>query len=267
MLFNPSGRAFASAWSIGLAAFALPVCAQISSSKHNLTSSGTGVNQFSESDDICVFCHTPIGLDESAVVPQWNRTLPSPATYRTYDMLGTSTLTGKVAPVGSVSLACLSCHDGSQAMSAVINAPRSGWTSGIWSGSNQSGGRLAAGVSSNLGTDLRNDHPIGVQYGGGGITATSPSAITHNPDFRAPQSAVLNDMRVWWIGAGQDTTGMRRKTDLILYTRPRTDGYTGQTDYEPFVECASCHDPHSDKALFLRISNTHSALCLTCHIV
>jgi predicted CXXCH cytochrome family protein len=267
MLCRPSGRAFVLAWGIGLVAVALPVSAQISNSKHNLTSSGTGVNESGGGDEICVFCHTPIGLDESAVAPEWNRTLSSPATYQTYDMLGTSTLTGKVAAVGSVSLACLSCHDGAQAMSTVINTPRAGFADGTWSGANQSGRRLVEGGIGKLGADLRNDHPVGVQYAGGGITASAPSASPRNPDFRAPQSAVLNDTRVWWIGTGPDAITTRRKTDLILYTRTRTDGYTGQTDDEPFVECASCHDPHTDKALFLRISNHHSALCLACHIV
>jgi predicted CXXCH cytochrome family protein len=264
MLRNPTRRALAAAWSIGLAAIALPLSAQISNSKHNLTSTGTGVNQFSAAEDICVFCHTPMGPEDSAAVPQWNRTSPSPATYQTYDRLATATLSGKVAPVGSVSLACLSCHDGGQAMSAIINTP-AGWSDGVWTGANQTGGRLSEGVVSNLGTDLRNDHPVGVQYGGGGITAAAPNAATRNPDFRAPQSAVLNEIRVWWVGTGTDATGTRRKTDLILYTRTRTDGYTGQTDDEPFVECASCHDPHTDRALFLRTSNANSALCLACH--
>ncbi|MEJ8840478.1 cytochrome c3 family protein [Ramlibacter sp. AN1133] len=266
MVRKPSGRALARAWGVALAAIALPLCAQISNSKHNLTSTGTGVNHFSDVEDICVFCHTPMGLDASAAVPQWNRTLASPATYQTYDMLGTSTLAGRVAPVGSVSLACLSCHDGAQAMSAIINAP-AGWSGGVWSGANQSDGRLRVGIGSNLGSDLRNDHPVGVQYGGGGITASAPGATPQNPDFRSPESAVLNEIRVWWVGTGPDATGTRRKTDLILYTRTRTDGYTGQTDAEPFVECASCHDPHTDRALFLRISNAYSALCLSCHMM
>jgi predicted CXXCH cytochrome family protein len=260
----PASRALAAAWCIGLAAIAVPVCAQITLTKHNLTSSGTGVNKYSGTEEVCVFCHTPMGLDDSAAVPEWNRTLASPNTYQTYDRMRTSTLTGKVAMVGSVSLACLSCHDGAQAMSAVINTP-SGWSDGTWTGANQSGGKLAPGIASNLGSDLRNDHPVGVQYGGGGITASLPSAPLQNPDFRAPQSAVLNDTRVWWVATGPDASGTRRKTDLILYTRTRTDGYTGQTDDEPFVECASCHDPHTDSSLFLRISNAYSALCLTCH--
>lgn len=265
MLRQPDRRLLAAAWTLGLAVLAFPLAAQISNSKHNLTASSPGVNKFSGTDDICVFCHTPIGSDESAVPPQWNRS-PSPVTYQTYDTLGTSTMTGQVAPVYSVSLACLSCHDGAQAMSAVINMP-SGWSAGVWTGANQVDGRLAPGIISNIGTDLRNDHPVGVQYGGGGVSAASPFGPPRNPDYRPPQSTVLNETRVWWVRMGQDSTGTRRKTDLVLYTRRHTDGYTGQTDDEPFVECASCHDPHTDSPLFLRISNGHSALCLTCHML
>lgn len=33
------------------------------------------------------------------------------------------------------------------------------------------------------------------------------------------------------------------------------------------VQCATCHDPHNDtNTPFLRVSNTGSALCLTCHL-
>jgi predicted CXXCH cytochrome family protein len=52
---------------------------------------------------------------------------------------------------------------------------------------------------------------------------------------------------------------------MILYTRAASAGYTGQTNPEPFVECASCHDPHSTNQTFLRIANTGSAVCLACH--
>ena len=54
----------------------------------------------------------------------------------------------------------------------------------------------------------------------------------------------------------------RNKTDMILYTRAASAGYTGQTNPEPFVECASCHDPHSTNTTFLRIANSGSAVCL-----
>jgi predicted CXXCH cytochrome family protein len=265
MLRNSSGRAFAAVLGVGLAVAALPVCPQIDKSRHNLKITGPGADRVSDPEEICVFCHTPIGLDASAMAPHWNRALPSPATYQTYDT-GTSTLTGKVAPVGSVSLVCLSCHDGAQAMNAVINASQRGWVQASRGGTYLSASRQLTGFSSSLGTDLRDDHPVGVQYGGGGITASSPTAATNDPDYRSPQSAVLNNTRVWWIGTGAAASGTRRKTDLALYTRTSADGYSGQLDAEPFVECASCHDPHTDQALFLRISNAHSALCLSCHM-
>lgn len=264
MLRNFSGRALVSAVGIALAVAALPIGAQLSNSKHNLTSSGPGYVP-SDPRELCVFCHTPMGTESTALVPQWNLTLRSPSTYRSYDSLGTSSMTGQVAPVGSVSLVCLSCHDGTQAMSAVINSTSSS--------SLQSTGTypyLSASLTgpiSSVGTDLRDDHPVGVQYGGGGLTETAPSAPTRNPDFRAPQTGVLNEVRIWWVETEGGGTGTRRKTDLSLYTRTRADGYTGQSVAEPFVECASCHDPHTDRALFLRISNTRSALCLTCHVL
>jgi predicted CXXCH cytochrome family protein len=254
-------------------ATSLPASAQIKSTKHNLgtTPGGTGVNQFGGTAEICVFCHTPHGADTSAAVPLWNRTLPAPASFTTYDSLGTSSLDGKTATVGSVSIACLSCHDGVTSMSAVINAPGSGtagdaaWQAGTWSGANQTAGKLAAGLITNLGTDLRNDHPIGIQYGGGGIKLSTPSAATTDTDFKAPASSVLGTSRVWWVDTEAVPNTTRQKTDMMLYTRA-AGSYTGQTEAEPFVECASCHDPHTTNATFLRISNAGSAVCLACHV-
>lgn len=252
-----------------------PAQAQIRGTKHNLGTSpgGTGVNQFSGTAEICVFCHTPHGADTSAVVPLWNRTLPAPQSFTTYDSLGTSSLDGKTAPVGSVSIACLSCHDGVTSMSAVINAPGSGragdaaWQAGTWSGANQVDGKIAPGLITNIGTDLRNDHPIGIQYGGGGISATAPTAQTRDPDFSAPKNASLNGTTVWWVDTETTPNGTRQKTDMLLYTRAKDQGYVGQTDAEPFVECASCHDPHtSANPTFLRVSNAGSAVCLACHV-
>ena len=251
----------------------LPASAQIAGTKHNLGTSpgGTGVNKFSGTAEICVFCHTPHGADTSAAVPLWNRTLPVPSSFTTYDSLGTSSLDGKVAPVGSVSIACLSCHDGVTSMSAVINAPGSGltnatWTAGTWSGANQTAGAIT-GVA-NLGKDLKNDHPIGIQYGGGGIKASTPTAATSDTDFKAPANALIGTTRVWWVDTEATANGTRQKTDMMLYTRAAGvgSGYTGQTEAEPFVECASCHDPHTTNTTFLRISNAGSAVCLACHV-
>lgn len=99
----------------------------IAATKHNLSSSGTGPNHTTGTDQICVFCHTPHGSDTSAAVPLWNKNLPAGNSYTVYNSVSssaTSTIDGTIAAnVGSVSLACLSCHDGTQAMDNALNRP------------------------------------------------------------------------------------------------------------------------------------------------
>ena len=136
--------------------------AAIENTKHNLGTGGPGPNTFSGTGEVCVFCHTPHGSDVTAEVPLWNKTLAAPASYTTYDSLGTSSMDGAVAPVGSVSIACLSCHDGTQAMDSVLNEPGSGsvvasYNSGVWTVSS-----TLQGIA-NLVTDLTDDQPGGSQ--------------------------------------------------------------------------------------------------------
>lgn len=246
--------------------------AGISTTKHNLGSTGTGTNKFSGTGEICVFCHTPHGANTSAVVPLWNRTLPAPATFTTYNSLGTTSLDGAVAPVGSVSIACLSCHDGTQAMNVVINAPGSGlagdatFTGGTWTGPAATAGVIGSlGYASivNIGKDLTNDHPVGIQYGGGGQNATATAGAFVDKDFKATSFKTINGSPVWWVDTTVGTAGIREKSDIMLYTRNEATIAGGN---QPFVECASCHDPHTDaQPTFLRVSNIGSGLCLSCH--
>lgn len=259
----------------------LPAQADVKGSKHDLTATtGGGVNKFTATNavetEICVFCHTPHGADTTAAVPLWNRKMNS--TYTTYDQLKTTTLDGAVLTVGSVSLACLSCHDGVTAMSTVINAPGSGnydpagvAYAGTWAGAGQNAGKLIGDPANNgislIGQDLKNDHPIGIQYAGGGFYSTGGATPTStgskvDPDFVNPNSKALNGTVVWWVDTGGAGDTTRTKSDMILYTR------TADSKDQPYVECASCHDPHVSGAsnpTFLRIANTGSAVCLACH--
>lgn len=260
--------------------------AQIKDTKHNLGSSAGPAdrkNSFSGTGEICVFCHTPHGSDTTAAVPLWNRTLGTPSTYTTYNSLGTSSLDGSTAPVGSVSLACLSCHDGTQAMNVLINAPGSGktvtsYTAGTWGTSTgvETDGRLLNSLIANLSKDLQNDHPIGIQYAGG-PDGTIPAAGTDytsfkDKDFKTAKSDQLNGQPVWWVETTGSGTG-RQKADMQLYTRKDVTAVNKAADgssivltaAQPYVECASCHDPHTTQTTFLRIANTGSAVCLACH--
>ncbi len=291
-----------SRWGAASAAAALllaltgPVSAQtppvtgIAATKHNL-GSGPGLagrNQTTNTTEICVFCHTPHGGSTDAPAPLWNKRLGTagvPAgggSYVTYDTLQTPSLDGATAQVGSISMACLSCHDGTQAMDNVINAPGSGqfteggggnngrdWT---WTGAtvDPATGRLNSGVAL-LGTDLSNDHPIGIQYCGGGLSGagSTVSGTCKDSDFTRPNTQLINGNQIFWVETGGDG---RQRTDLPLYQR--NTGNLG-----PLVECASCHDPHVSSGqagpattgqvageTFLRISNSSSAVCTTCHV-
>lgn len=274
----------------------------IANTRHNLGSAGTA-NHTDATTEICVFCHTPHGGDQGGTTnvkaPLWNRQVSSSSVYTRYSALGTSTFDAAEAPIGSVSLACLSCHDGTQAMDTVINFPGSNSThfgSGSFTGVNgwvetnkmstlKASDNGTVGDMIYLGTDLRNDHPVSMQYGGGGISTAAVAGTTVDLDYaQAVNSAstpgtpgsntalggtgVVNTRilantggRVWWVdtgGAGQ------QKNDFPLYTR--TD-VAGDATAQPTVECATCHDPHSTNSTFLRLTggNAGSQVCLTCH--
>ncbi|NOZ52622.1 MAG: cytochrome c3 family protein [Gammaproteobacteria bacterium] len=277
-------------------------------SKATTPNGGTPSNHSNATGEICVFCHTPHGADATASVPIWNRYIAAPPQYTRYSDLGTSTFDAAEAPIGSITIGCLSCHDGTQAMDAVLNAPGSGnWApagtapgrlgGGDFVGADQTNGALIGGdtIVQNLGTDLRNDHPVSMQYGGGGITDAVTPLVTNDPDFIMPIKGTLGTGASVWYIPGEETAlriggdpylnatslnpAGRDRLDIILYSR---DEPTVAGGLQPFVECGSCHDPHNvDNPTFLRISNTDpstagfedwaagnggpSALCLTCH--
>ena len=86
-------------------------------SKHDFTTGGDAQGTTTQTDQVCVFCHTPHGADTTAPVPLWNKVLnANEARFTRYSTLATPSFDSQEAPVGSVSLACLSCHDGTQAM-------------------------------------------------------------------------------------------------------------------------------------------------------
>lgn len=272
--------------------------AGISNTKHNLSSTQPTAanNHVTNTGDICVFCHTPHGADISnpnSNPPLWNKALPATSGYSTYAALNSASIDGQILGVGSVSIACLSCHDGTQAMDNMINAPGGGAydpTGGGVSGRNFAwvGGTVTAdgrmtnpntsgGINPALLTqDLRNDHPIGIQYCGGGITGTGTTVngTCADPDFKNGTNGVstelINGVQYFWVNTTGGTAG-RERSDMVLFTRNFAGGNG------PSVECATCHDPHVESgqttgglpaagATFLRISNTGSAVCLSCHV-
>jgi mono/diheme cytochrome c family protein len=268
----------------------------VANTRHNLTQrqaagggpSGSIMDPYrNDYAEVCVYCHTPHGANANVTLPLWNRTIKT-TTYTTYAQLGTSSLTQKVVQPGPNSLACLSCHDGQVAVDSIINMPGTGgynaaqsgtqndtflnaWTNtrgadatvhvglnptasqGCLACHSSGAGIVGAGATDFsvfvIGTDLRNDHPVGVHF------PTGAAAV----DFKPPNATRPG---ISWFDTDADSRPDSREVRLY-------DSGEGL-----MVECASCHDPHGVPAAgtgssfnptFLRIPNTGSALCLTCH--
>ncbi|RMH18036.1 MAG: cytochrome C [Gemmatimonadetes bacterium] len=145
----------------------------------------------------------------------------------TYQMYTSSTIDMTMdGQPTGISKACLSCHDGTIGLDVIINPPNS--YAGTVPGTTPGTNTMPSGGFTFLDTDLRNDHPISVVYD-----------ETADTKFNAKSSI---------LAAG-----------LKLYTDPASAGEK--------VQCATCHNPHQKgRAAFLRIDNSASALCKTCHI-
>ena len=232
---------------VSLCATSAFAVSNIAATKHNLRSSNPNGNTIhgdvadnaKGADEICIYCHTP--HNASQAIPLWNRTNPSTASY-TYYVTGTNLSAAAKGfsglPATSVSLFCLSCHDGAAGAAATnvgsrvvtINTDVAGgitvdgnWgaTSGLLDGANY----------------LSNDHPVGFSY------TAAVNDVVHGAgtlDFKSKATAITNGLAFF----------------------PSTYG-GGITDA---MECSSCHMVHDNtNGKFLRISNAGSALCLGCH--
>ncbi len=225
--------------------FAVRAQSAVTGWSHDLTTPAT----VEEHSKTCPFCHTPSGELHSA--PRWllraDEASEAQTRFPSYDSLGQGELAQNAR--GSVSFACLACHDGVQAPDvAVVGAPN--------------------GIPTKMDMVGLTDHPVGIPYGGRELyerekgkslfVADEPfvtEQVLRARDFRVPESDLIGGSRSWWIDTGLPG---RQKTDLPLFTG---NGY-GAT---PAVECATCHDPHLNKPLLLRVDNTGSRLCLSCH--
>ncbi len=214
----------------------LPVSeGNVKESVHNLLADPTQEIP-EESRDVCAFCHFPQSGTPQQPVWYQNGGVPKTA-FATYPTVGvTRPLVEASAAVGNVSMACLSCHDGTHAQNI-----------GIGHGGD-------------------NSHPVRVPYAKGRFVRIGGPFSTQvtlegfaEPTFNAPEVDFINRVAVWWVETGEPG---RQKSDMQLYTRKSASS----NNEVPYVECATCHDPHSANPLFLRTDNAGSRVCLTCHL-
>lgn len=127
------------------------VAQMLENSKHNLSTRGRGNIRASSETQTCIFCHTSHtrGGPKGSL---WNRNDQG----KTYILYNSSTIDAVPGQPDGSSILCLSCHDGTTALGNVR-----GRTVQIGFG----GGRMhMPRGSTNLSTDLSDDHPISFLY-------------------------------------------------------------------------------------------------------
>lgn len=134
--------------------------------KHDLSTTSTAtftapLTKSATTNQICIFCHTPHNPTQN--VPLWNRTNPDATGWQMYNSPTISTTAKAKLATGnfdadSISLFCMSCHDGVTTMGAFSNhADLGADATGVIPGTSN------ANIG-DAGKDLRNDHPVGFNY-------------------------------------------------------------------------------------------------------
>ncbi|TRO79781.1 cytochrome c3 family protein [Trichloromonas acetexigens] len=205
----------------------------IKNTKHDLSTGSTTTlkAENTDYDEICVFCHTPHKALPHDNAPLWNRSLSVDSIDDITNYYNSATIESytKETNVDDIIVAsdaplCLSCHDGSSLTDALQNPPNT--TTGQAAVTTFTATMVA---TANIGTDLHDDHPIGMVYN---------SVVKVDSGFHAD---------------GTDANGKPVVGTLPLYG-------------SGVMWCSSCHDVHdNDHEPFLAADNTGSALCLTCH--
>lgn len=199
----------------------------ITNSSHNFeTVAGGAFNLFG--GEICKACHTPHNaFNPNIYAPFWDRTDSVVDPYTLYSSTTTEPNLPTTVTLTGVTKLCMSCHDSS------VNIDAIGGAGGSVAFGNTDEGHITVDSTTD---DLSAMHPVGFTYNTG---LTSTDGELHDP-------ATVN------------TAGL-----LESYTSPTALQGSG----ENLVTCISCHDVHdsADQADMLRMDNTGSALCLTCH--
>jgi predicted CXXCH cytochrome family protein len=211
-----------------LIVLAMPVGlgAAVKDTKHNFTSpTSSPTAYFYGTRQVCVFCHTTHNASQSDG-PLWNHESNPGQSYQMYDS-PTLDMPQSIAPHKG-SLVCLSCHDGTIAVNSLNNlpGPEGAGNFGSPGGPSLDGaGKLLTSADAYVGTDLSDDHPVGITY-----------------------------------DASQDPTGFVAKTgNPASYP----DKLLSEGLYVECVSCHNPHDDtYSD---FLIESNDNSNLCTRCH--
>jgi hypothetical protein len=226
----------------------------VEGSVHDFTKTNSATyGSWNSRNGVCSACHAAHHTDPAQLAPLWVHATTT-ASFTPYS--NPNTLNAVVGQPDGVSLACLSCHDGTLGVNTLITV--------AGTNSNSGGASVPITGEAALGTDLHTTHPISFTY---------DAAL-------AAADGGLEDPTVYTIGSA--------KTTLTVPTAPvASNGWqgvslTGKTIKQALLfndkmQCSSCHDVHKldgnapSSGILLRISGTDvggrgSLICRTCHI-
>lgn len=253
---------------LGVSPAAAQTAAEIASTAHNLSVSGPGDVRALTETRICVFCHTPHNATPGS--PLWNREL-EPQTYQSYT---SPTLdAGPLPPPSGPTKLCLSCHDGTVALGAVMEPP---------GGIAVSGG---LGPLSRFDLDLSNHHPVSFPYPASApeLASPPPDDLLHGGDLhcstchdphRDPYGKFLvADNRFSALCTRcHEVTGWQgsahaRSTASVVGVLPRPPKTSPEWTQLGEWGCQACHTPHfaPTPQHLLSFSDAFSCTSAGCH--
>lgn len=202
--------------------------AKILGSHHDLSRGNAAKSSYTQAagPSACEYCHAPHNIGKNGAAnevqnaqgvdraPLWNRKLPTGFTAYGKTVSSETTAAGtnvQSADIGANSATCLSCHDGVTGLSTLASynywGNQGAAASGNWDGAGKN-----ITTDANLGTDLRDDHPVGFAFVN--ERAGVPSSVFTGNTLTAEEGANSFGGKIrFWL-------------------------------YDGKFECASCHDPH-----------------------
>lgn len=236
----------------------------ILSTKHNLSVSGPGPIKTATEVQVCIFCHTPHHASE--VTPLWSR----PGVETVYNIYSSTTRFAKPGqPTGSSRL-CLSCHDGTIAVGALINnvyIPMAGGFTTIPI-------EHPANLGGAAGKDLTNDHPISFPYTSELAAKNSqlhlPSQIPGKLKLDQGQNVQCTTCHNPHTDPFGDFLVMNNDRSAICVSCHNVSGWEGSIHAANVLTaaaaCGNCHPAHNARsAQRLMKGHPEEQNCLPCH--
>lgn len=254
------------------------VSTSIVDTKHNLSISGPGTIKSATEEEICIFCHAPHHARRDTPY-LWNR-YDTTASYTPYQ---SSTLIATVGQPSGASKMCLSCHDGTIALGALVSKTAEvPFVGGI---------RFIPEGASKLGTDLSDDHPVSFVYdsalAGASGELAFPAALP--PEVKLDSSGLLqctschdphNNINRQFLVVQNINSSLcticHQKQGWMLSSHAVSNALWNGTGADPWPHtsyatvaengCENCHKPHTAGKHERLLNYTFEEdNCIVCH--